>query len=271
MSNEPRKATDILIDLEGKIDNLVSLIKAQNFAQQIVNNKLNELMDKLAKQPPVPQRVTVEAVNTKAIPTVPTSPLTTFTPSDPERQVPVSAETRLPETSAPKGFRRTSRPESFAGDDAYLSPTQEQPQPKFPIQMPKGPPPGRGSESEVIVQPKQSAKQTPAQQQMPPQPVPPVRPQTVQAAVPVIQRVVNRDGKSIFLADVEVTDLSTSQQIYKTRTNGSGKWMASLGAGAYRVIIRKKGTSTAERMEATQDVQVDGSQSPLELQTIIIK
>lgn len=266
MSNEPRKATDILLELEAKIDNLAGLIKAQTFAQQILSNKLNELNDNLAKQKTVPSKITVEAVNTKP---APVSPLASFKPSDPERQIPIAAGTALPETMEPKGFRRTSRPESFAGDDAYLNAASpEEMQPKFPMQLPKGPPPGRGPDAEVIVQPKQPAKQVapPAQQTQQA-----VKAQTVQNAIPVVQRVVNRDGKSIFLADVEITDLSTAQSIFKTRTNGTGKWMASLGAGAYRVSIRKKGTSTSERMEAIQDIQVDGSQSPLELQTVIIK
>lgn len=264
MSNEPRKASDILLELEAKIDNLVSLFKAQNFAQQIINNKLNELIDKLDRQPAVAPKFTAETTTTaKPVPPPPMSPLASFKPGEPDRQIPISAEARLPETSEPMGFRRTSRPESFAGDDVYLG--QDQGVPKFPMQMPKGPPPGRGAEAEVIVQPKQQAKQAPQA------PKAPTKPTQVQNAVPVVQRVVNRDGKSIFLADVEITDMATSQPVFKTRTNGTGKWMASLGTGSYRVSIRKKGTSTSERMEAIQDIQVDGSQSPLELQMIIIK
>ena len=93
----------------------------------------------------------------------------------------------------------------------------------------------------------------------------------MQNSIPVVQRILNKDGKSVFLADVEITDLASSQSVYKGRTNGTGKWMASLGVGAYRVVIRKKESAQQARMEAIQDVQVDGSRSPLELQTLIIK
>jgi hypothetical protein len=47
--------------------------------------------------------------------------------------------------------------------------------------------------------------------------------------------------------------------------------MASLPIGAYRVLIRKRESLTKEKLEAAQDIQVDGSQSPLDLPIMIIK
>jgi hypothetical protein len=61
------------------------------------------------------------------------------------------------------------------------------------------------------------------------------------------------------------------QMSFKTRTNGTGKWMASLALGNYRVTIRKHDSATNTKLEATQDIQVDGTQSPLELQALIIR
>ena len=260
--SEQRKATDVLVELETKIDNLVSLTKAQGLNFQILSNKLNEVMAALSKQ--AAGKITVEAV---AKPQMPTSPLQNFQPIDPERQIPVFAEAKLPETNAPQGFRRSSRPETFSGQ------TQGEPEPlvNFPVQIPKnGPPPGRGPAAEAMsapLPPLPTAKQPPTQKTTPKT----VKATLVQNAVPVQQRVVNKTGSSIFLADVEVTDMSSGQVVHKTRTAGNGKWMASLGIGAYRVVIRKRESVSKEALEAIQDVQVDGSQSPLELQTLIIK
>ena len=267
MANEPRKASEVLLELETKIDSLTSLVKAQSFANQLLSNKITDLIQSLTKQQQsAPPQIRAEAVNT--LPRAPISPLHTFQSADPERQIPIPAESKLPETNEPHGFRRTSRPESFAGDDAYLG--QQGSNIKMPTQMPKGPPPGRGLEAEVVI-PKQAPKQQ-VQQPAQPQNQQPIPKQSViQNAVPVVQRAVNGDGKPLFLADVEIVDMSTFQPVTKTRTNGTGKWMASLGAGAYRVTIRKKGGTNSDKVEAVQDIQVDGTQSPLELKTIIIK
>jgi hypothetical protein len=257
VTNEPRKASEVLLELEAKIDSLISLVKAQNFANQILSNKITELMQNVNKQQNAPPVITAEAVNT--LPKTLSSPLHNFKVSDPERQIPIMADTKLPEMSDHLGFRRNSRPESFAGDDVYLGQQFTNEQPKMPLQIPKGPPAGRGGPEIVIPMKQEIQPSQPAQQSIPKNSV-------VQNAVPVMQRVVNGEGKSVFLADVEIIDMSSSQQVSKTRTNGTGKWMASLGAGAYQVTIRKKGTPAI-----VQDIQIDGTQSPLELKTIIIK
>jgi hypothetical protein len=260
--SEQRKATEVLVELETKIDNLVSLTKAQGLNFQIISNKLNEVMTALSKQ--TAGKITVEAV-TK--PQMPTSPLQNFQPTDPERQIPVFAEAKLPETNAPQGFRRSSRPETFAGQNQE----EQEATAKFPVQIPKaGPPPGRRTADEAMVAPlppMPAAKQAPSQKPT----NKPVKATLVQNAIPVQQRIVNKTGNSIFLADVEVTDMASGQVVHKTRTAGNGKWMASLGIGAYRVVIRKRESVSKEALEAIQDVQVDGSRSPLELQTLIIK
>ena len=266
---EPRKATDVLLDLESKVDTLIGLVRSQDLVIKILSNKLNEVMSKLTvSQAPKP---TAEAPT--SMPRMPLSPLQNLPQLDPERQVLVDAEVRLPTTDSPQGFRRTSRPETFQGDDVYLGQKKEQRTvPKYPTQLPK-PPPGRDAAPEVDfpeVPPPFPEHQTsvPAKQA---RPVGKPVQQLVQNAIPVVQRIVDKGGKSIFLADVEITDLTTAQPVFKTRTNGTGKWMASLGVGAYRVSIRKRGDGTKEKIEADQDITVDGSKSPLELQTVIIR
>lgn len=257
--SEQRKASEILLDLEAKIDKLIGLTEAQGLSHRILSNKLNEVMAALSKQTSGPGKITVEAVNVSP----PTTPLKNFQPVDPERQVSIFAESKLPETDSPQGFRRTSRPETFSDVNVPTTPPQQIP--KFPVQMVKGgPPPGREAMSEAVAQ----AKAVPTQ----PTASKPVKAALAQNAVPVHQRVVDKNGKSIFLADVEVTDAATGQPVHKTRTNGTGKWMASLGVGSYHVVIRKREGLNKEKaaLEAMQDVQVDGEKSPLELQTLII-
>ena len=269
--SEQRKASEILLDLENKIDKLIGLTETQNLNSRILSNKLNELMNLLSKQNTSAAKITMEAVSTA--PKNVATPLQNFQPTDAERQIPIFAEAKLPETNSPQGFRRTARPETFSGGEAPLDQTKESKEPegmKFPLQIPKGgPPPGRSASPEIM------ASMPAVKETLPPQKSTnkSVKASLLQNAIPVHQRIVDKNGKTIFLADVEIMDLSNEQPVYKTRTNGTGKWMASLGVGVYRVTIRKqeslnKGKSA---LEAIQDVQVDGQQSPLELQTLIIK
>lgn len=263
MSQEPRKASDVLLELEQKLDVALSIIRAQDLNIKILSNKLNAVLEALQKKSADPPKIMVEAVNT----TRPiSSPFQSMPELDPEKQIPVSSEFTLPLEKEPQGFRRTSRPETFAGDDVYFhkAPANSVPQ---PAQNTQKPPPGRTAE--VIVPPTATKKAAldavPSKQQNK------VPVNIVQNAIPIQQRVVNKHGKSLFLADVEIIDLSTMQQIFKTRTGGNGKWMASLPVGNYRVLIRKMEAGSGEKLEAVQEILVDGSQSPLELQAIIIK
>lgn len=267
---EPRKATDVLLELEQKLDVALNIIRSQDLNIKILSNKLNAVLEALERKSNEP-KFTVEAVNTARS----VSPFHHVPEMDPEREIPVEAEFKLPLEKEPNGFRRTSRPETFAGDDVYLPQTPKAPQaapvraPTPPGRTPQGPPPGRTAE--VIVPPSSPPARKAALDSVPVKSQERVSVQVVQNAIPVQQRVVNKHGKSLFLADVEIIDLGTMQQICKTRTNGMGKWMASLGIGHYRVIIRKMESTTKEKLEVSQDIEIDGTQSTVELQTVIIK
>lgn len=287
---EPRKATDVLLDIETKVNALLDIVRSQDLVIKVLSNKLNDVMGKLDKQNQAAPKITVEAIQQPVVPPSMPPGFTQLPAGDPERNIPIAAEHRLPETSSPQGFRRNSRPETFAGDNAYLPhPEQDMrvPVPRTP--QSKGanaPPPGRGLESDVTAMVPPEATANPrskrgvvappnpqgspfASEEPPPESHAPM--QHAQGNIPVMQRCVDKNGKSIFLADVELTDLSSGQPIFKTRTNGAGKWMASLGIGAYRVVITKRASANKEKMEALQDIQVDGSKSPLELPMVIIK
>src|SRR5579885_1744820 len=208
MEKEPRKASDVLLDLESKVDVLLGLIRAQDLTIKVLSNKLNAVMEKMDKQGTAPPKIMVEAVNS--------TPFTQVPEPDPEKAIPVSADFNLPVEEKPNGFRRTSRPETYAGDNAYLPQMPKTPEPKFPMQIPRP-----SGQAEVVVpahinrQPGEKLPTAPPQRTNPPPHV------SSGNTIPVSQRVVDGNGKSAFLADVEITDLSTMQQVFKTRTNGT--------------------------------------------------
>lgn len=251
MEKEPRKATDVLLELENKIEILLSMIRSQDLNLKLLSNKLNLVMEKLEKQPAAPNKIVVEAVNT----VTPTAPID-------EKHIPVSPENTIPMEVAPKGFRRTSRPETFSGDNAYFNKSRGNDTVVFPMQLPKM------SDTAEVVVPEASKIEIPNTTKVKKADKPTAMDQH---QIPVVQRIVDKNGKAVFLAEVEITDLSNNSEVSKTRTNGTGKWMATLPIGNYRVYIRKRESLTKEKVETAQDIQVDGTSSPLELQTMILK
>lgn len=243
MDKEPRKATDVLLDLELKIDNLINLIKSQDLNIKLLSNKLNMLLEK----PEQTSKITVEAIGAYSN--------NLETPD--EKPMKVSSDFNMGIENQPVGFRRTSRPETYSGDNDYL----EKDIKVFPVQVPKIP------EAEIIVnteKPLNNIKESSTKNSLE------ASSPTINNGVPVIQRVVDKNGKSVFLADVEIND-SNGKLVSKTRTNGTGKWMASLAVGTYKIIIKKRESMTKEKLESIQTIDVTGAQTPFELQTLIIK
>lgn len=274
MPQEPRKATDVLVELETKINSLSGTIQSMDLNIKILSNKLSEVMKSLDKQQAEPQKIIVEAVQTPTTAQL-AHPVFGKGPVDPERAVMITAESKLPEVEVPPAFRRTSRPETFSGDDAYLKRDGVPAPHQTPLgpggKLPK-PPPGRGANDvSVPSQPAPKNKAASAPIANTTQPKTTMSEMNTHGIVPIEQRVVDRNGKSVFLADVEITDLSSNEQISKSRTNGTGKWMAALPLGEYKVLIRKLESITREKIESTQTITVDGSESPLKLPIVIIK
>lgn len=228
MTSEPRKATDVLTSLEHKVDTLLGIVRTLELNIRIVSNKLNDLLEK--NQESIP-KIKVEAVDVSYI----------------------NPENKLELENNPKGFRRTSRPETFSGDNSYL---------QKPSEVKKTP------EQNTVLVPPEAMKNNVF---IPEQQVPLKQEQLIQNAIPTVQRIVDRNGKSVFLADVEIIENTTGNTVFKTRTNGTGKWMASLAIGNYITIVRKRESVSKEKIEIKQNIQVDGSKSPLELSTLIIK
>ena len=247
MTNEPRKATDILLELEAKVDMLLNYIKSQDLNIKILSNKLNSLMEKGAQSPVPTSPYTVEAVAQNHFQPQPQL--------EDDKQIPISSEFQLPMEPNPKGFRRTSRPETFSGDNAML---------------PKPPPITHAPVKAEVTVPQMAIQPKVEPVVQPPQPTQPMPPPTGNS-IPVVQRIVDKNGKSVFLADVEIYNSANMESVAKVRTSGNGKWSAPLSVGKYRVVIRKRESLTKEKIEITQDITVDGTQSLLELPMMIIK
>ena len=233
-----RKATDVLLDLEKNLTIVLNIVRSQDLTIKVLANRINNLTKILDGIQNKPSQPTVEAVNV--------APLQQS--SNPS--VKIQAMNQLPMEQAPSGFRRTSRPETFSGDDAYLN---KQEDPKFPIQTPQ---PEKQEVADAVVPDEAFLQQVERKSS-----------QKVNAK----QRVVDKNGKSIFLANVEIVDIESGEKIHKSRTNGTGIWQAPLAYGRYRVVIRKREPVTKAKVESVQEITVDGTESPLELPMLIFK
>src|SRR5665213_1846654 len=128
-----RKATDVLLDIESKVDVLLGIVRSQDLVIKILSNKLSDTIARLDKQQSGSPRITVEAVQPPIQSIVPAG-FTNIPAGDPERNIPFVAESRLTQTDSPDGFRRNSRPETYVQEKATKkdAPTERQ----MPIQMP---------------------------------------------------------------------------------------------------------------------------------------
>lgn len=259
MENGPRKASDVLLDLETKINTLLNIIKAQDLNIKVLSNKLNVVMETLSKQvvaAPIAPKFSAEAINTMP-------PSIFYNPNNNNNTLTIeNDDTKLEAQAIPKGFRRTSRPETYAGDNAFLDqyPVKKE-APKYPPQVP-----GLMTKPAEVIVP--DMKKVTA---LPTSPQAPVWQGEKQNTISIMQRVVDKNGKSVFLAEVEIIDMSTGNTVIKTKTNGTGKWMASLPVGPYRVFVRKRESLSKDKIEVAQDIQVDDSQSTMDLPLMLIK
>lgn len=266
-NQEPRKATDVLLDLETKFDTLLDTVRGAVLNIQIVSNKINDLVVKVASIEraiaTVQTMQQAKSITVEAVQKPPPMPIVAKQPVDPERHIMITANNVLPQTNEPQGFRRTSRPETYAGDNAILPRVEKKPDPPQEIRLPppKKPP-------QPMQQPMQQV-QAPQSDEVEFPDATPEDPS--QGQVPTTQRCVDKNGKSIFLANVEIVEKVSGKTHAKTRTNGMGKWSASLPIGLYRVSITHKGSSINGALSAVQDVEVKGDKPVLELPVLIIK
>lgn len=232
---EQRKSTDVILSLETKIDQLLQVNRNLDFNIKILSNKLNQLLDVLTSTP-----------------SITSSPLSSFPSAELPPNESINSQTVVfPQESnpmttdvVPVGFRRTSRPETFDEPGQVVEATPKNvPTPSIPV--PAMHPPLESKPS--------TAKNIPSSANR----------------HPVMQRIVDKNGKAVFMAEVEIVNSKNITEL-KTRTNGVGKWQASLMPGQYKVNIKKQGGVGKEKIEISQNLTID-SATPDELQVLIIK
>jgi hypothetical protein len=264
--NEPRKASDILLAIEAKLDQILAADRSQDLLFKLLTNKIGTVIDAL--------NVLVKQDNswqTKevGIPSNQGNSITNFsninTGATPETIV---NDFNLTEETSPVGFRRTSRPETYENQNKVVAPTpapkkivlgQDPTQEQFPEYIPQ-------TYSKPIPKPK--AKKTESTT-----PHATMNAETVVDngnKIPVSQRITDENGKSLFLADVEISGGNLTAP-HNLRTNGVGKWQTSLSPGYYQVKIKKFESLTKKKIDVVQDITIDGKKKVEELRPFIAR
>lgn len=232
MSDNERKATDVLLSIESKLEALLNHHKTQELNLKILSNKFNSLIENIPKylnehkQSLARPQVRIEAADV----------------ADP-KNIPISSNFNIHSESEPIGFRRTSRPETFEEREVI--------------------PDNRESSIQKIVKNFENSKQQ--------ENTPTIPAKLSEGAVAqVTQRIIDKNQKSIFLAEIEVK-AQDGAIVHKTRTNSIGKWSATLPAGKYRISASKRETSNKQKIEIFQDIEIDGSKNMLQLSDLIVK
>lgn len=218
---EPRKASDVLLALETKIDQLLGMHKTLDHNIKLLSNKVNNIMLsngnlELKKAP----EFTIEAPKT----------------------ISIIKENQLSIEQAPVGFRRTSRPETFEQNNT----SKDIPTSNIALA------------SKTIDKIDTSKDVAPIETPNLPK-------------ISIHQRIVDKTGKAIYLANVNIKNLTTGESIYKGRTNNVGKYSALLPLGDYSISITKSEALDKPKIDELQKLIVDGASNPLNLQTLIIK
>jgi hypothetical protein len=225
MSDE-RTGVDVLLSVEKQIAQLMHMQSSLDLNIKILSNKLNQVIDLLNEVPSTAQMN--PSMSPIALATAPSTPVKMKIEEEFKPPIPITTDT------APVGFRRTSRPETFT--NAHQQPTKNTPTPAFPL-------PKMKSATSIIEPPPSNSKQ------------------------PLSQRIVDRNGASIFKADIEVMD-EAGHTIWKGQTGTTGKWQTALSPGKYRLNVRKQ--TTQQKIAVSADLVVN-DKTPQELPPMSVK
>ena len=98
----------------------------------------------------------------------------------------------------------------------------------------------------------------------------PIVSQSGERKIPVLQRVTDKDGKDLFMADVRIMN-EKKEIVAKVKTNNVGKWQALVTPGKYDVHILKTDTATKTKIEAMQTITVPNNTGTFTLPIAVIK
>lgn len=88
--------------------------------------------------------------------------------------------------------------------------------------------------------------------------------ETIEKVIPVVQAVLDPNGKSVFMAEVEIVNEDT-HVVSKGRTTTAGKWQMPLPIGSYKVSILKRATANRKRLEYQGTFTVNSVEKPIQL------
>lgn len=86
--------------------------------------------------------------------------------------------------------------------------------------------------------------------------------------IPVQQRIVFADGKSVYMATVII--YQNGEFVKQTKTNQMGKWITTLPSGKYQVKISKSGTQIKPKVELDYFVEIPNQDSAVQLNERIV-
>ena len=254
-----RKATDIILELESKIDMLISLNQSLDLNIKLLSNKLNLLNDKIEKIQTInnsTSNMQMPPIGSKII-----------TETDP---LPLMKDFRIEVSSGAVDTRRMSRTPQLEVQE-YINAKSDSdllwdPNRKNNVKA-SSPPPAPSSKTLIGNIPEMF--ESPAKVETPDGEFI----NNSNSKIPVVQRVLSKKNKkAVFLADIEIKDLQ-DHLIYKTKTNGAGKWEASIYPGRYRVFVRKTSkneSNSIDRIEIVQDIIINVSNNIQNLEDLMI-
>ena len=223
-----RKATQVLLDIEAKINSMLSLLQSQDFSMKLLSNKITAMEEVLKQKPDF----RIEAEQTFKAPT-------------PKDEI-IDSEFFITQEEFPNTNRRGTR-----NDVAVKKPNlkKKDPTPAIVVDTTAQPSIINKSSGVEFRDYDDSLKSD--------------------SEIPVSQKVVDRVGKAVLLADVEIRNKKTNK-IDKIRTNMVGKWMHPLPVGSYDITITKRELNTTNKKQVKQTLLVDGTKLPLNLEEIMI-
>jgi hypothetical protein len=232
MSSNKRTGTQLLLDLETKVEALMGHVRNLENTAKIILQRIN---DSPSSQPSVePQAISMAQIKRQAA--------TAVAPAEPPKTGEWAKFEDLPRTNK---FAEARTRAGVADDPAQQAPMKARPAAAPP------PPDEEELREEVVHKGARRGLRVPASQG---------------PKVTVSQQVFTAEGRPVFLASVEALD-ERGQLARQTRTNRNGRWVMGLEPGQYTIHVVKRVApdSGKEPVELTYPVTIPPSNEEMEL------
>jgi hypothetical protein len=239
--NDPRKATDIVLSVEEKLNTLIKLMYSYDLNVKLVLDRTNKIYKYIERLEETEKQMLAELdANTETNTNI----------------VSIPAGQKIEEAKEAIGQRRTSR---ITAPQQASAPIQKQaPSPVKNVGEAKR------VEPEVIrtQDNRQSTNSIPDSSKIPSH--------ATERKIPVTQRITDDKGRDIFMAEIKITD-SGNNIVANAKTNALGRWQAQLKPGKYTVNMIKTDTTTKNKTEVNQSIEIPHSNAAITLPVAIVK